>query len=116
MGKYISTKAVGDEYRVDITDNYKYPEGSVEERASLESGLETKSDVEMVLKPADDVMVGNPLKASLFLKSDSSEKRSLDITVIISAVTYVGALGSEIKTLNIKETLDPKSSLLYTAK
>lgn len=27
IGKYISTKAVGSDSRVDITDKYKYPEG-----------------------------------------------------------------------------------------
>lgn len=32
IGKYISTKAVGSDSRVDITDKYKYPEGSSEER------------------------------------------------------------------------------------
>ncbi|KAM9296689.1 protein-glutamine gamma-glutamyltransferase 6-like [Gastrophryne carolinensis] len=33
VGKCISTKALGSDGRVDITDNYKYPEGSAEERA-----------------------------------------------------------------------------------
>ncbi|KAM4622714.1 protein-glutamine gamma-glutamyltransferase 6-like [Discoglossus pictus] len=33
VGKNISTKAVGSNERIEITDNYKYPEGSAEERA-----------------------------------------------------------------------------------
>ncbi|XP_053309709.1 uncharacterized protein LOC128471755 [Spea bombifrons] len=33
VGKSISTKAVGSDERVDITENYKYPEGSDEERS-----------------------------------------------------------------------------------
>ncbi|XP_072259866.1 protein-glutamine gamma-glutamyltransferase E-like [Pyxicephalus adspersus] len=33
VGKYISTKAVGSDERIDITESYKYAEGSVEERA-----------------------------------------------------------------------------------
>ncbi|XP_018414784.1 PREDICTED: protein-glutamine gamma-glutamyltransferase E-like [Nanorana parkeri] len=33
VGKNISTKAVGSNERIDITENYKYPEGSEEERA-----------------------------------------------------------------------------------
>lgn len=33
VGKYISTKAVGSDARIDITDSYKYPEGSKKERS-----------------------------------------------------------------------------------
>lgn len=33
VGKNISTKAVGSDERIDITESYKYPEGSPEERA-----------------------------------------------------------------------------------
>ncbi|XP_040186220.1 protein-glutamine gamma-glutamyltransferase E-like [Rana temporaria] len=33
VGKNMSTKAVGSDERIDITENYKYPEGSPEERA-----------------------------------------------------------------------------------
>ncbi|KAJ1123908.1 hypothetical protein NDU88_002375 [Pleurodeles waltl] len=32
IGKYISTKAVGSTSRMDVTNNYKYPEGSAKER------------------------------------------------------------------------------------
>ena len=35
VGKKISTKAVGSGKCRDITSNYKFPEGSVEERAAL---------------------------------------------------------------------------------
>ncbi|XP_053572579.1 protein-glutamine gamma-glutamyltransferase E-like [Bombina bombina] len=36
VGQCISTKAVGSDNRVDITHNYKYPEGSSEEREAFE--------------------------------------------------------------------------------
>uniref|UniRef100_A0A8C5WM14 Transglutaminase-like domain-containing protein n=1 Tax=Leptobrachium leishanense TaxID=445787 RepID=A0A8C5WM14_9ANUR len=36
VGKFISTKAVGTDERVDITHTYKYPEGSPQERAVYE--------------------------------------------------------------------------------
>ena len=38
VGKRISTKALGSNEVCDITSNYKYPEGSIAERAALQSG------------------------------------------------------------------------------
>uniref|UniRef100_A0A8B9T636 protein-glutamine gamma-glutamyltransferase n=1 Tax=Anas platyrhynchos TaxID=8839 RepID=A0A8B9T636_ANAPL len=39
IGKFISTKAVGTNSRVDVTDNYKYPEGSLKERQVYKKAL-----------------------------------------------------------------------------
>ncbi|KFV98645.1 Protein-glutamine gamma-glutamyltransferase 6, partial [Eurypyga helias] len=39
IGKFISTKAVGTNSRVDITANYKYPEGSLKERKVYKKAL-----------------------------------------------------------------------------
>ncbi|XP_013814002.2 protein-glutamine gamma-glutamyltransferase 6-like [Apteryx mantelli] len=39
IGKFISTKAVGINSRVDVTDNYKYPEGSLKERQVYKKAL-----------------------------------------------------------------------------
>ncbi|XP_048818446.1 protein-glutamine gamma-glutamyltransferase 6-like isoform X2 [Lagopus muta] len=39
IGKFISTKAVGTNTRVDVTDNYKYPEGSSKEREVYKKAL-----------------------------------------------------------------------------
>ncbi|XP_031750709.1 protein-glutamine gamma-glutamyltransferase E [Xenopus tropicalis] len=46
VGQYISTKAVGNFSRQDVTDQYKFPEGSKEERDSLHKaqGLTARSD------------------------------------------------------------------------
>ena len=35
VGKNISTKSCDSEEREDVTDKYKYPEGSIQERAAL---------------------------------------------------------------------------------
>ena len=47
VGKNISTKSCGGEDREDVTDKYKYPEGSVQERAALgaEGDLAKVNDV-----------------------------------------------------------------------
>uniref|UniRef100_A0A8C8A9X0 protein-glutamine gamma-glutamyltransferase n=1 Tax=Otus sunia TaxID=257818 RepID=A0A8C8A9X0_9STRI len=39
IGKFISTKAVGSNARVDVTANYKYPEGSLKERRVYKKAL-----------------------------------------------------------------------------
>ncbi|XP_040544618.1 protein-glutamine gamma-glutamyltransferase 6 isoform X3 [Gallus gallus] len=39
IGKFISTKAVGTNTRVDVTNNYKYPEGSSKERQVYKKAL-----------------------------------------------------------------------------
>uniref|UniRef100_A0A8U8C482 Transglutaminase-like domain-containing protein n=1 Tax=Geospiza parvula TaxID=87175 RepID=A0A8U8C482_GEOPR len=39
IGKFISTKAVGTNARVDVTANYKYPEGSLKERQVYKKAL-----------------------------------------------------------------------------
>uniref|UniRef100_A0A8D0F8M8 protein-glutamine gamma-glutamyltransferase n=1 Tax=Strix occidentalis caurina TaxID=311401 RepID=A0A8D0F8M8_STROC len=39
IGKFISTKAVGTNARVDVTANYKYPEGSLKERRVYKKAL-----------------------------------------------------------------------------
>lgn len=39
IGKYISTKMVGEDKREDITHLYKHPEGSEEERAAFNTAL-----------------------------------------------------------------------------
>uniref|UniRef100_A0A8D0F6F3 protein-glutamine gamma-glutamyltransferase n=1 Tax=Strix occidentalis caurina TaxID=311401 RepID=A0A8D0F6F3_STROC len=39
IGRFISTKAVGSNSRVDVTHNYKYPEGSSEERRVYKKAL-----------------------------------------------------------------------------
>ncbi|KAM5136065.1 protein-glutamine gamma-glutamyltransferase E-like [Mantella aurantiaca] len=39
IGKYISTKGVGSDERVDVTHTYKYPEGSAEERSIFDKAV-----------------------------------------------------------------------------
>ena len=47
VGKSISTKSCDSEGREDVTDKYKYPEGSIQERAALgaEGDLAKVNDV-----------------------------------------------------------------------
>ncbi|XP_075427947.1 protein-glutamine gamma-glutamyltransferase E-like [Ascaphus truei] len=48
IGKFISTKAVGSDERVDVTHTYKYPEGSREEREVFEKAINKLYEYPMV--------------------------------------------------------------------
>ena len=77
IGKKMSTKAVGGTDRVDITSQYKHPEGSPEERAALgrDDTAAAKSDVGVNIETATDVVIGEELRAELVLTSTSSAPR-----------------------------------------
>lgn len=101
IGKYISTKAVGSADREDLTMQYKYPEGSPEERAALQRDNAAdslpKGDVGVNIKSATDIFIGEELRAVLVLTSRASEPRTVDYVIRLSPVSYIGALGATMK-------------------
>lgn len=59
VGKTISTKSVGGSERCDVTQSYKYEEGSLMERATL--GVESEggaSDVQLDVKFSRQATIG----------------------------------------------------------
>lgn len=56
VGKNMSTKAVGSTNRHDVTGDYKFPEGSEEERATVIRAVDQGSrnkDVDLIYKQED---------------------------------------------------------------
>ena len=100
IGKKMSTKAIDSDEREDITHQYKYTEGSHEERASLlHSGQEDGSeepDIEVDIETPTDVMIGSPMEANVTLTSTAGDDRFVELTVQVSAVSYAGALGKQV--------------------
>ena len=109
VGKNISTKAVGSTDREDITSHYKYPEGSAEERVTLgrDDGPPPKSDVDVNIEAATDILIGEELRAELVLTSRSSTPRTAEYNVHLSPVTYIGALGATMKNVTDTTTIEP---------
>ncbi|KAJ8865859.1 hypothetical protein PR048_033382 [Dryococelus australis] len=79
IGQLISTKGVGSWKREDITDNYKYPEKSDEERAAMLKALrqsaslfsryylnEDFNDIQFNFELRDDIVIGSPFTSRLF--------------------------------------------------
>ncbi|XP_018419817.1 PREDICTED: protein-glutamine gamma-glutamyltransferase 6-like [Nanorana parkeri] len=134
IGKFTSTKAVGSNKRVDVTNKYKYPEGSNKEREifkkaeSLMSSTRSRlpaapatvafsaTNTEPVPKPdfegaftqSTDPLVGHDVTFTLVLRSTSSVKINLQLKMTANAIVYtnapVKAILSEAQTV----TLEPK--------
>ena len=111
VGKFISTKAVGSVDREDITLQYKYPEGSPEERAALQrdniADTIPTGDVDINIISATDVFIGEELRAGLVLSSRASEPRSVDYVIRLSPVSYIGALGTTMKKFGDSTVIAP---------
>ena len=109
IGKKMSTKAVGGTDRVDITSQYKHPEGSPEERAALgrDDTAAAKSDVGVNIETATDVVIGEELRAELVLTSTASAPRTAGYTIHLSPVTYIGALGATMATISDSTVVEP---------
>lgn len=115
VGKFISTKAVGIVDREDITLQYKYPEGSPEERAALQrdnvADTLPTGDVDINIISATDVFIGEELRASLVLSSRASEPRSVDYVIRLTPVSYIGALGATMKKFGDSTVVAPGATV-----
>ncbi|XP_067929729.1 protein-glutamine gamma-glutamyltransferase K-like isoform X2 [Watersipora subatra] len=127
VGKCISTKAVGpSKYfnsnyynpdREDITNQYKFPEGSQEERTAVlrAATCSTKPQVYFDDSATKDINFGTPdqskyssvevgsdFEVPLFIDNQSAEKRTVKLTVTLSSVYYTGVYRKNLK----KEAFD----------
>ncbi|KAL1250377.1 hypothetical protein QQF64_021382 [Cirrhinus molitorella] len=132
IGHCISTKAVGSDRRVDITQQYKHPEGSEEERRAVETALRHGSrrcvyplpcaeDVicDVTLKGDGPCCVGKDAVLCISLKNKCSASRSVTLHSQVSATYYTGIRKALVKKdqtcfeLNASETKVLEWSLRY---
>uniref|UniRef100_A0A671W2Y6 protein-glutamine gamma-glutamyltransferase n=1 Tax=Sparus aurata TaxID=8175 RepID=A0A671W2Y6_SPAAU len=119
VGRMVLTKAPGDVTRRDITDQYKFPEGSKEERTVLEKAEEfgcqreksnpPDADVDLVL-PTLEVTVGNDFELSLEFINRSDQRRVVDIYISGSVVYYTGVTSTEFLFSDPTVTIGPNKS------
>uniref|UniRef100_A0A3P8XEH1 protein-glutamine gamma-glutamyltransferase n=2 Tax=Esox lucius TaxID=8010 RepID=A0A3P8XEH1_ESOLU len=119
VGRMVLTKAQGQDTRRDITDHYKFSEGSPEERTVLEKAEEygserekaspPKGDVELVM-PLVEVRVGDSFELKLVLDNASDQARSVDMYVSGNVVYYTGVTSSEFLFKSPEMTLGPKKA------
>uniref|UniRef100_UPI00398F3796 coagulation factor XIII A chain-like isoform X2 n=1 Tax=Pristiophorus japonicus TaxID=55135 RepID=UPI00398F3796 len=118
VGKLIVTKEIGSDGRKDITDQYKYQEGSREERMAQDSAIQygVKKDQTVIETPMDatvdmhvpgNVFLGTNFEVAVELKNNSSEKRTMTAHFSGNVVFYTGVPKVQIKNETIKVVVKP---------
>ncbi|XP_072095708.1 protein-glutamine gamma-glutamyltransferase 2-like [Mobula birostris] len=97
VGQYISTKAVGSDEREDVTHNYKYPEGSDEERriyskANKLANMPTELNKPFTIKlnAKRSCMNGSDFEASAVVTNSSSVKKNCKLLLCAQNIMYNG--------------------------
>ncbi|XP_039459984.1 protein-glutamine gamma-glutamyltransferase 2-like isoform X2 [Oreochromis aureus] len=101
VGCFISTKTVGSDDRRDITHQYKYAEGSKEERQVYEKAQHhnklqqrgEKPGLHLKIKLADNMMVGSDFEVYAILTNNCMEARTCNFLFFARAVSYKGKQG-----------------------
>lgn len=124
IGKQIITKAAGAFELEDITNSYKYPEKTDEERSTMIKALrqsenlfsryylnEDFNDIHFNFQLLDDIKIGQPFDVTLAMKNRSKSK-SYKVKVIlkVDVVTYTGKIGDSVKTGNFDVTVSTDST------
>ncbi|XP_062978822.1 protein-glutamine gamma-glutamyltransferase 4-like [Elgaria multicarinata webbii] len=118
IGKLIITKAVGKNEREDITDQYKFPEGSLEERRAMRNALSylrksrsqsgaaaaplhelRKADLELGVEEVKTMSPGQPIDLNIVLKSKTTSAWTVDLSASCHLESYTGQLGTRLMSL-----------------
>lgn len=124
IGLFISTKAVGNWMRQDITPNYKYEEKTEEERATMLKALkqanhafsryylnEEFNEVQFELSLKDDIKIGEDFHVSFLIINKSSQKEFIiNGNLTIATILYTGKNRKDLKSLKFSESVLPQSS------
>uniref|UniRef100_A0A8C3JII4 protein-glutamine gamma-glutamyltransferase n=1 Tax=Calidris pygmaea TaxID=425635 RepID=A0A8C3JII4_9CHAR len=119
IGKFISTKAVGTNSRVDVTANYKYPEGSLKERRVYKKALKLLG----VRSTGKRGKITRPRRRPSAACRQPAGKPTISGKLILNASPVIGQdilltlalrnLISDFKTIKVKLRA---SAILYTRK
>ncbi|KAM4689607.1 coagulation factor XIII A chain [Discoglossus pictus] len=123
VGQKILTKEIGGNGSLDITDTYKFSEGTEEERLALEAALmygvkkEIRDDDQLQSVPdadmdfqADNAVFGSDFKVTLTFNNKSTNRYTVSAFLSGHVVFYTGVLKAEFKNKELNVTLDPTSS------
>ncbi|XP_044515640.1 protein-glutamine gamma-glutamyltransferase E [Gracilinanus agilis] len=137
VGKFISTKAVGSNSRVDVTDKYKYPEGSKQERDTFRKALqklkpdsgsfgatssetgrseEKPSSISGKFKVNGTLEVGKEVNLDLQLKNKSSDWKTVTVNMTAWTIVYNGTLVHEVWKSSFTASLNPQEEAEYPVK
>ncbi|KPJ06440.1 Annulin [Papilio machaon] len=128
IGQYISTKAVGTMEREDITDTYKYPERTWEERETMEKALRKSesifaryylndafNDVLFDFELRDDIKIGQDFSVVLHIHNRSMvTPHQVKGVLRVDTVTYTGKTGDGVKRKEFEFNLSPEAKEVVT--
>ncbi|XP_068035364.1 protein-glutamine gamma-glutamyltransferase K [Anomalospiza imberbis] len=117
IGRRISTLGAGSAARVDITDQYKHPEGSEEERRAVSTatshgsrprqrGPASAGEVTLTVG-AGPAVAGADLELRAVVKNQGLEPRTLRLRFSLCAVRYTGVAGAAFRQEQHRRTLPP---------
>ncbi|XP_075033754.1 protein-glutamine gamma-glutamyltransferase 2 isoform X2 [Mixophyes fleayi] len=106
VGKNISTKAVGKDSSVDITHNYKYPEGSEDERRVFEKASQfcnvpsrqtenVPSGVSIKIKVSEGMNKGCDFDVFAVINNNTEEDKECRLMFCARTSSYTGEVGPE---------------------
>ncbi|KAF7995203.1 hypothetical protein HCN44_004675 [Aphidius gifuensis] len=125
VGQNISTKAVGSYQREDITDTYKFPEDSIENRESFHKARTFCQDVraneidcpatnfnsiKVNLDATKNVEIGQPISIVLSIKNESNETHDVTTKLVFNAYQYTGIKIDLVKQTKADVSVGPKAS------
>lgn len=136
IGKYISTKAVGSNSRMDVTIKYKHPEGSKEERQVQQKamnklkpnasfgatssrgpqGEEKEPSISGKFKVTGVLAVGKEVSLALILKNTTSDRKTVTTNMTAWTIVYNGTLVHEVWKDSATISLDPEEEIQYPVK
>ncbi|XP_043836778.1 protein-glutamine gamma-glutamyltransferase E [Dromiciops gliroides] len=134
VGRFISTKAVGSNSRMDVTDRYKYAEGSKEEREVFKKALEKMKPSSGAFGPTaagagsgggkppsisgkfrviGGLEVGKEVNLGLQLKNLTEDWKTVTVNMTAWTIVYNGTLVHEVWKDSITVSLDPQEEMEY---
>ncbi|XP_025854357.2 protein 4.2 isoform X1 [Vulpes vulpes] len=123
VGNNISTKGVDSDRCEDITQNYKYPEGSPQEKEVLEKvqnermghkkdsgihppSLKTAETLYMFLEAPSSLYLGGNAQFSVNLVNPSDQEKAVQLAIGVQAIYYNGILAAELWKKKLSSMLD----------
>ncbi|KAM4028339.1 coagulation factor XIII A chain [Anomaloglossus baeobatrachus] len=123
VGQKLLTKAIGGNGALDITDLYKFSEGTEEERLALEAALmygvkkefqdeeHFRSGFDTTMEfQEDNAIFGSDFKVTLTFKNQSSNLYTVSAFLTGHVVFYTGVQKAEFKNKTLQVTLEPLST------
>ncbi|XP_006089418.1 protein-glutamine gamma-glutamyltransferase E-like [Myotis lucifugus] len=136
IGRYISTKAVGSYSRMDVTEKYKYPEGSSQERQVFDKAVgklkpnrtfgptssteverdEREPSISGVFKVNGILAVGKEVNLALTLKNLTRDMKTVTVNMTAWTIVYNGTLVHEVWKDSVTISLDPEEEVQHPVK